>query len=76
MNDLFFSLGSLGSKIIAVLSGVFFTCLSIQLIVILSFASLNHDTFAFLKSQSTTLDHFLFQIKFCDANSSQKSQDY
>ena len=72
MNSLFFSKGSLGSKIIAVLFGVFFACLSMQLIVILSLASLNHDIFAFLKSQSTTLDHFLFQIKFCDANSSQK----
>ena len=36
-----------------------------------NFASLNHEILAFLKSQSTTLDHFLFQTKLLEANLSQ-----
>ena len=42
-----------------------------QLIVIFNLASLNHDTFAFLKSQSKTFDHFDSHKKLFEASSDQ-----
>ena len=44
-----------------------------QLIVIFNLASLNHETLAFLKSQSKTFDHFASHKKLFEASSDQKA---